>query len=187
MSIVEIIILAIGLSMDAVAVSISNAICINKISIKQTLSIALSFAIFQGLMPLIGFWGTALFSTYIIRFDHWIALILLLIIGGKMFFESINSGSNNECSTFSLTFKLLMLQAIATSIDALAVGISLSALSVNILYAISIISIITFIMCITAVSIAKRFGNLLGKRAETLGGLILIFIGCKIFIDHMFF
>lgn len=187
MAITELILLAIGLSMDASAVSISNSLCINKISIKHILQMALMFALFQGIMPLIGYFAANNFESVINRFDHWIAFGLLSIIGGKMLHEAIKAEIEQECSLFALTFRLLFVQAIATSIDALAVGVSLSALNVNIFYSIAIISAITFICCTIAILVAKRFGNLLGKRAGIAGGIILIAIGLKIFIEHMFF
>lgn len=187
MAITELILLAIGLSMDACAVSISNSLCIKKISVKHVLQMAFIFALFQGIMPLIGYYAASAFSDVINQFDHWIAFILLTIIGGKMLHEAITEEINQDCSLFSLTFKILLVQAIATSIDALAVGVSLSALNVDIFYAISIISIITFVCCTLAILIAKRFGNLLGKRAGVVGGILLIAIGLKIFIEHMFF
>ncbi len=187
MAITEIILLALGLSMDAAAVSISNSICINKIKLKHILKMALMFAAFQGIMPLIGFFAANNFEAVISRFDHWIAFILLAIIGGKMLHEAITADVEQECSLFKLTYRLLFVQAVATSIDALAVGISLSALNVNIFYSITIISIVTFICCAIAILVAKRFGNMLGKRAGIAGGLILISIGVKIFIEHMLF
>lgn len=187
MGISELILLAVGLSMDAAAVSISNALCIKKISIKHVLQMALMFALFQGIMPLIGYFAANAFADVINQFDHWIAFILLGTIGGKMLHESITEENKLECDLFSMTFKLLFIQAIATSIDALAVGVSLAALSVNIYYSISIISIVTFIICTIAILVAKRFGNLLGKRAGVVGGIILIAIGLKIFVEHMFF
>ncbi len=190
MSFIDIILLAIGLSMDAVAVSISNAICMNFSSCRKSyidiFKIAFAFGIFQGIMPLIGYFATSSFEKYITPYDHWIALILLAIIGGKMISEAINSEDKTDCSIFSLTTKLLLVQAVATSIDALAVGISLSALNVNIFSAVAIISSTTFILCLIAILVAKRFGALLGKRAGLVGGVILILIGLKIFIDHLF-
>jgi len=186
MAITELILLAIGLSMDAAAVSISNSLCIKKINIKHILKIALMFALFQGIMPIIGYYAASVFADVINQFDHWIAFILLTIIGGKMLYEAIHAETMADCDLFSLTFKLLLVQAIATSIDALAVGVSFSALNVNIFYAISIISVITFISCTIAIMVAKRFGNLLGKRADIVGGILLISIGLKIFIEHMF-
>lgn len=186
MSFWEIVFLGFGLSADAAAVSISNTLCIKKVRPKHALSMALSFGIFQGIMPLIGYYAASSFSYYIKSCDHWIAFILLGIIGGKMLYESITDDGKQDCSVFSLSFKLLMVQAIATSIDALAVGISLSVLSVNILSSVAIISLVTFFCCLIAVMVAKRFGTLLGKQAGIVGGLILILIGVKIFVEHMF-
>jgi putative Mn2+ efflux pump MntP len=187
MAITELILLAIGLSMDAAAVSISNSLCIRKINLKNILQMAIMFALFQGIMPLIGYYAASYFADIINQFDHWIAFILLTVIGGKMIYEAVTAGEAQDCSLFSLTFKLLFVQAIATSIDALAVGVSFSALSVDIIFAISIISTVTFISCTIAILVAKRFGNLLGKRADIVGGIILIAIGLKIFIEHIFF
>lgn len=187
MSLWEIIFLAVGLSADAAAVSISNTLCLGKATPRHALSMALSFGIFQGIMPLIGYYAATSFSYYIKSCDHWIAFILLAIIGGKMLYESIKDDEEQECSVFALSFKLLMVQAIATSIDALAVGISFSVLDVNIFSAVAIISLVTFLCSLLAVAVAKRFGTLLGKRAGIVGGLILIFIGVKIFVEHMFF
>lgn len=186
MAITELILLAIGLSMDASAVSISNSICINKITLKHILQMALTFSVFQGIMPLIGYFAANNFSEIISRFDHWIAFILLSIIGGKMLHESIKAKDKEDCSIFKLTLKLVFLQAIATSIDALAIGVSLSALKVNIYYSVTIISIVTLVLCTVAILISKKFGNHLGKRAGLVGGLILVAIGLKIFIEHMF-
>ncbi len=187
MGTLELILLAVGLSMDAAAVSISNSLCIKKITVKNILQMAVMFALFQAIMPLIGYFAANAFADVIKQFDHWIALILLSIIGGKMLHEAITAENKQDCDLISMTLKLLLVQAVATSVDALAVGVSLSALNVNIYYSISCIGVITFICCITAVLIAKRFGNLLGKRAGVVGGLILIAIGVKIFLEHMFF
>ncbi len=187
MAITELILLAIGLSMDAAAVSISNSLCINKIKLKHMLKMALIFAVFQGIMPLIGYFAANRFNTVITRFDHWIAFILLSIIGGKMLHEAVKADVKLDCDLFALTVKMLLVQAVATSIDALAIGVSLSALNVNIYYSIIIISAVTFVCCSIAVLIAKRFGGLLGKRAGIAGGIILIAIGMKIFVEHMFF
>lgn len=181
----EIILLGIGLSMDAAAVSISNALCMKAIQLKKLLMVCISFAVFQGIMPLIGYFAASAFSVYISTFDHWIALILLVFIGGKMLYEALTEKDELKC--FTLTVKMLLLQSVATSIDALAVGVSFSALDVNIVYAVSVIAVTTFLCCAVAMVIAQRFGTLLGKRAEIVGGIILIGIGIKIFIEHMFF
>lgn len=107
--------------------------------------ICISFAVFQGIMPLIGYFAASAFSVYISTFDHWIALILLVFIGGKMLYEALTEKEEVKC--FTLTFKILLLQSVATSIDALAVGVSFSALDVNIVYAVSVIAVTTFLCC----------------------------------------
>ncbi len=189
MGIVEIILIGIGLSMDAVAVSASNGMCYfpKRLKVRNALVIALAFGVFQGIMPLIGFYAGSFFSETFSRFDHWIALVLLCIIGGKMVFEAVK-GDDDSCEVEkNFTLKLLVIQAIATSVDALAVGVSFAAVSMNIWIAISIIAATTFLLSFGAVYIGKRFGTLLNKKAEILGGLILIGIGLKIFIEHSFF
>lgn len=186
MGILDIIFLGIGLSMDASAVSISNALCLRDVKKRKLLLICFSFAFFQALMPLIGYYAASLFSEYITAIDHWIALVLLAIIGGKMAYEGFTHKEDPEVC-FVLTLKMLLLQSLATSIDALAVGVSLSALDVNIFYAVAIIAVTTFLCCLLAMAVAGVFGKKLGNRAEIVGGFILIAIGVKIFVEHMFF
>lgn len=184
MGIIEIIFLGIALSMDAFAVSVSNGMCIRQMSFKKSFYIAFAFGFFQALMPILGFFGAGLFYNQIKLLDHWIALILLGYLGGKMIFEALKHDKEQECSIIKLTFKILIVQSIATSIDALAVGISLSAVDANIWISALIIGISTFVICLPAVFIGKKFGDLLNKKAEFLGGLILIIIGVKIFLEH---
>lgn len=185
MNILEIILIGLGLSMDACAVSTTNGMCYKQIRLKHTLFIALAFSLFQGLMPLIGYYAGSVFSSQIAIIDHWIALILLLIIGGKMIRDGLRH--DNSCPVKPFTFKLLILQAIATSIDALAVGISFAAMNVNIVFAVSIIAAITFCLSIIAVRLGKKVGDKLNSKAEIFGGTILVLIGLKIFIEHTFF
>jgi putative Mn2+ efflux pump MntP len=187
MSLWEIILVAVGLSMDAAAVSISNALCLKKLTVRDILLMSGSFALFQYLMPLIGYFGASLFQNYIMKYDHWIALLLLLFIGGKMIYETLrNRGEGVACEVnFKLTIKLVTFQAIATSIDALAVGISFSALDTNIYTSTLIIMATTFLICLLAILIAHKVGEKLTDKAELIGGLILVGIGLKIFIEHM--
>ena len=154
MSIWEIILIGAGLSMDAAAVSVSNTLCLKKITLKHILMMCLSFGLFQCLMPIIGYFGASLFQDYIKMYDHWIALVLLLFIGGKMVIETFrHKDEDDTCETgFRLTLKLIAVQAVATSIDALAIGISFSALNVNIFIAVSIIAAITFACSMIAVA-----------------------------------
>jgi putative Mn2+ efflux pump MntP len=178
---------SLGLSMDACAVSISNGMCYGNIQKKQILSTAFAFGFFQAFMPVLGFFIGSAFSDAIYNLDHWIALILLGVIGGKMIIEAIKELKYPEaCLTSSknLTSKTLLLQAIATSIDALAVGVGFAVMKVNVLNAALSIGIITFINSIIGCHLGKKFGELFKQKAEILGGLILIGIGIKIFIEH---
>lgn len=187
MGFIELTIISLGLAMDAFAVSITNGLSIKKITKAQVISIAVIFGAAQGLMPLIGWLAGQTFSTYVNAFDHWIALIILGIIGGKMVIEGYKSLKNpheeTEANTF--TFKLIGIQAIATSIDALTVGVTFALIDVNIVYAASLIAIITCVCCIFGGFIGRRFGTLFKEKAEIFGGVILILMGLKIFLQHM--
>ncbi|EJO5347859.1 manganese efflux pump [Clostridium botulinum] len=190
MDLTSIILISIGLAMDAFAVSITNGAMISKVTVLEAGRIGLFFGIFQALMPLLG-WSVGIkFQSYIEALDHWIALILLSIIGGKMIYDSVKGNQDEIACDYAgeekkcLTNKTLILLAIATSIDALAVGVSFAFLKVSIISTIIVIGIITFIICFVGVMIGKNCGELLKKRAEILGGIVLILIGVKIFIEH---
>ncbi len=183
MGFVELFLIGIGLSMDAFAVSICKGLKMQKLNLKQTALIALFFGGFQAIMPLIGWLLGANFKDYIVDFDHWIAFVLLAFIGGKMVYESFKNEEDDECDKFDI--KELFLLAIATSIDALAVGITFAFLHVNILSAITIIGITTFILAAVGVFIGHKFGAVYKSKAELAGGLILIFIGLKILLEHL--
>lgn len=189
MNTVALILTAVGLSMDAFAVSVSNAMCYAGLSKKQMFASSVAFGVFQGLMPALGFLFGALLGGFIQAIDHWLALILLGIIGGKMLVEGIRAlraGANCPVELPVYSFKTMLLQAVATSIDALAVGISFAALSVNILFASSVIALITFGVCLVGGALGRRFGILLGDWAQIFGGVILVAIGLRIFMEHMF-
>lgn len=178
---------SIGLSMDACAVSISNGMCYGNIKKKQILSTAAAFGLFQAFMPVLGYMVGSTFSETISFLDHWIALILLGFIGGKMIIEALKELKYPEaCLNVekNLTFKTLMLQAVATSIDALAVGIGFAVIKVNILNAALSIGTITFINSIIGSNLGKKFGEMFKQKAEILGGAILVSIGLKIFLEH---
>ena len=178
---------SIGLSMDACAVSISNGMCFGNIQKKQILSTALAFGFFQALMPILGYIVGSAFSSQITFLDHWIALILLGFIGGKMIKEAIEEMKYPEaCLTSAkyLTNKILFVQAVATSIDALAVGIGFAVMKVDIISAALFIGIITFITSVIGSNLGKKFGQMFKQKAEILGGAILVFIGIKIFLEH---
>lgn len=185
MSNIELFLIAIGLSMDAFAVAVGYGLSVDKISIKNSLIVGLYFGIAQGVMPLIGFALGYNFSKYIVPVDHWIAFILLSIIGGKMIKESFDKEESPEGTEVSLKFKNMIVMAIATSIDALAVGISFAFLSVNIAAAASFIGIVTLILSMIGVKIGNVFGLKYKSVAEFIGGAVIIFIGLKILLEHL--
>ncbi len=193
MGIIELLLIAVGLSMDAFAVSIGNGLAMKKLNVKVALATAFSFGLFQALMPTLGYFLGTAFESVIRRFDHYIALIFLGFIGGKMIFDGIKElhakkKGEEPPAEFKLTLPALLIQAIATSIDALIVGVSFAALpDVNIWTAVSLIGLTTFVISLAGVFFGKKFGQLLGSRAEILGGVILVAIGLKVFIEHTFF
>ncbi len=194
MSIIELFLIAVGLSMDAFAVSIGNGLSMKKSQPKAALAIAFSFGLFQALMPTLGYFLGTAFEQVIREFDHYIALVFLGFIGGKMIFDGIKElrarkkGEEAEEKGFKLSFGTLMIQAVATSIDALIIGVSFAALpDVNIWAAVVLIGITTFAISLVGVFFGKKFGQLLGSKAEVFGGIVLVAIGVKVFVEHMFF
>lgn len=184
MSIIELILLAAGLSMDAFAVSICKGLAMEKISFKKMGTVGLWFGGFQAIMPLTGYFLGSSFEKYITGFDHWIAFVLLAIIGANMIKESLSK--EEEKQNDSLDFKTMLLLAIATSIDALAVGITFALLpDVNIVAAISFIGMFTFLTSAFGVKIGNVFGIKYKSKAEFAGGFILIVIGLKILLEHL--
>ena len=180
MSVFDIFIIGVGLSMDAFAVAATDGI-VSKPNLKKALLIAFAFGLFQAAMPLIGFFAGSLFGEIVEKYDHWIALVLLTIIGGKMiadFFEK-----DEEKTTHSLTLKTLLMQAVATSIDALAVGVSFAGLTFNVFVAVGIIGITTFALSLIAIYLGETCGKFLADKATLVGGIILVAIGLKIFIE----
>ena len=187
MGIAELIILALGLAMDAFAVSVCKGLSVEKVRVKHMLIAGLWFGLFQAVMPLAGYFLGTTFAGYIETFDHWIAFILLGFIGVKMLTDAFSKDEKKE-SDGSFGFKVMLLMAVATSIDALAVGITFALLpSVNIWLAISIIGVITFALAACGVKIGSVFGDKFKSKAEFTGGLILIAIAIKILIEHLFF
>ena len=186
MGLLEIILTGIGLSMDALAVSICKGLCMKKFRSSTACLIALFFGFFQALMPLAGWLLGISFQKYIESFDHWIAFVLLGIIGGKMIYESFEDNKEEKCDC-GIKIKELTVLAVATSIDALAVGIAMACLKdgVNIFSAITIIGIITFIICFCGVFIGFKFGSRFEKNAGFAGGTILVLIGTKILLEHL--
>lgn len=183
MGIANLILLSIGLGMDACAVSICKGLKMKTIDCRYTVLIALFFGGFQGMMPLIGWALGKQFAKYIENVDHWIAFVLLLIIGIKMISEAFQK--EQDSCPISYDIKELFILAVATSIDALAVGVSFAFLKTNILLAVSLIGVITFILSLLGVAVGNRFGIRYKSKAELLGGVILIAIGVKILMEHI--
>ena len=183
----QIIIIAIGLAADAFAVSVSSGAIIEKLHLRHALSIALFFGFFQGLMPWIG-WKIGILASDLIRsVDHWLAFIILCFIGGKMIYESRKLKDEIERTINPLNIYVLFTLAIATSIDALAVGITFSFLNVSIVEPVIIIGLITFVFSLAGTYIGEFFGHIFEDKIEFAGGLILIGIGTKILIEHTLF
>ena len=183
MSLIEIFLIGIGLAMDAFAVAVCKGLSMKKLDFKKTIIIALYFGLFQALMSLIGFYLGATFESLVTSIDHWIAFGLLGFIGGNMIRESFNGESDN-CND-NVDFKTMIVLAIATSIDALAIGITFAFLQTNISLAVLIIGVVTFALSLLGVKIGNKFGDKYESKAEVMGGLILVIIGVKILLEHL--
>lgn len=183
MGIIEILLLGVGLSMDAFAVSICKGLSVSKLKVRHALIVGLYFGGFQALMPLIGYLLGSQFQSLITSIDHWIAFVLLLLIGGNMIREAV--AEDDEETNDSFAFRVMLPLAVATSIDALAVGITFAFLSVNIYLAILLIGCTTFVISAAGVKIGNVFGTRYKKKAEILGGIILILLGIKILLEHL--
>jgi len=184
MSIVTILFIAFGLSMDAFAISITSGLIIKRLKITHALRIAFSFGLSQAIMPIIGWLAGITLKNFIAGTDHWIAFGLLSFIGCKMIYESTKM-NKNEKEFDPLNIYVLLLLSIATSIDALAVGLSLSLLKIVIITPALIIGIVTFLLCLIGVYIGDKFGHFFERKIEVIGGLVLIGIGIKILIQHL--
>ena len=188
MGYIEIFFIAVSLAMDAFAVSVSNGLMLPKIQIKHAIIFGLFFGVFQFIMPLIGWACGSRFSQYIVNVDHWVAFVLLSLIGGKMVYETFKDDENNVRDEKNImSFSNLTILAIATSIDALAVGVTFALVKVNVLSASVIIGIVAFILSFVGVMLGKKIGSVFQTYAERIGGLVLIGIGIKILIEHLFF
>ncbi len=186
--------IAVGLSMDAFAVSVTNGAVTKKVNFPFALRMAACFGLFQAFMPFVGWLVGTAGAGFISNIDHWIALVLLAIIGGQMVRESFSHDEEDSLpgTKEAISLKMLLAMAVATSIDALATGIILpSAVGADsvtlMLVSVGIIGLITFVLCTAGVFIGKKFGSLLSSKAELAGGIVLIAIGLKIFLDHMVF
>lgn len=188
MGLLELFLIGIGLSMDAFAAAVCRGLAMHKLNWKHTFIIAAYFGGFQALMPFLGWELGSTFAKYIRNIDHWIAFFLLALIGGNMIREAIVEGE--ECTggcNFEnrLDHKQLLLMAIATSIDALAIGVTFAFLNVSIIPAISLIGMTTFVLSMAGVIVGSFFGSRFKKQAEITGGIILILLGVKILIEHL--
>ena len=185
MGLTELFILAVGLSMDAFAVAVCKGLAMPKCTFKKAAIVGLWFGGFQALMPAIGYILGAQFQEAIASIDHWIAFVLLALIGGNMIHEALDN--DEEEADASLDVKPMFLLAVATSIDALAIGITFAFLKVNIIPAVCFIGIVTFIISFAGVKIGNVFGARYKNKAEIVGGVILILLGLKILLEHLGF
>lgn len=186
MNLMLIVFTGIGLAMDASAVSIAKGMCLKKAeTVKYAFLFALVFGFFQAFMPFVGYLCGASFAASIKSIDHWVAFILLSWIGGSMIKSSLEP--KQDACDITITFKSIVLLGIATSIDALAIGVGFAFLDVNIFYASAVIGIITFGLSLFCVFMGKKLGSIFQKYAEIFGGTILIALGIKILIEHLFF
>jgi len=177
--------IALGLAMDAFAVALSGGFSAGKVTKRQTLRLAFHFGLFQFLMPILG-WAAGLTVQNLIQaYDHWVAFALLAGIGGKMVYESFRQEKNEGRKPDITRGASLVLLSLATSIDALAVGLSLSLLRVRILYPSTVIGVVCFALTALGFAFGSRLGRLLGRRMELLGGMVLIGIGVRILIEHL--
>jgi putative Mn2+ efflux pump MntP len=179
----ELLLIAIGLSFDTFAVSVSTGLTISQIKFWQAIRIAIVLAVFQVLMPFFGWLGGTQVERYIRNYDHWIAFGLLSILGIKMIVETFKNAEEKKFNPLLLS--VLIVMAIATSIDALVVGISFAILNTNIYFAISVIGAVTFLVAMIGMLLGKNVNGKFGKKAQIIGGLILIGIGLKILLSHL--
>lgn len=175
--------IALGLAMDSFSVAIANGLATKTFITTKALKISAFFGFFQAIMPLIGWYAGVYILELISGFDHWVAFFLLTVVGLRMIYESIRKESDKFVS--SLSIKMLLMLSIATSIDALAVGLSLSLLKVSVIIPAIVTGVVTFSLSFFGVYLGSRFGRILKNRVEFLGGLILVAIGVKILLEHL--
>ncbi|MBO5006654.1 MAG: manganese efflux pump [Clostridia bacterium] len=184
MSLLELFIIAVGLSMDAFAVAVCKGLSVKSLKPKHMIIVGLYFGAFQGLMPLAGYFLGKQFESYITKFDHWIAFVLLALIGANMIREALSGEAEKCCCSFGV--KAMVPMAVATSIDALAVGVTFGFMpDVRIAPAVMFIGVITFTLSAIGVKIGNVFGAKFKSKAELAGGIILILMGTKILLEHL--
>lgn len=182
MGLFEICFIGVGLAMDAFAVAICKGLSMRKFDKEKAFIISIYFGVFQALMPLIGYILGIRFQNFVVDIDHWIAFILLAVLGGKMIKESFGGVEKNNDR---IDYKTMLVLSIATSIDALAVGITFAFFKINIIFSIFIIGTVTFCLTFLGVIIGNKFGDKFQNKAELMGGVILILIGTKILLEHL--
>lgn len=184
MGFLELFLIAVGLSMDAFAVAICKGLSVRKLKFSHMLITGAYFGVFQAVMPLIGYYLGQTFESYITSFDHWMAFVLLSLIGANMIRESFSKEEEEQNASFS--FKTMLPLAVATSIDALAVGVTFGLMQgVNIFSAVGLIGVTTFVLSFVGVKIGNVFGSKYKSKAELVGGIILILMGIKILLEHL--
>lgn len=183
MSFLTIFVIAVGLAMDAFAVSIASGTAYRQLKVRHALRIALFFGGFQALMPLIGALAGLSIKNYIVEYDHWIAFVILSAIGVKMIYESFKI-TQTEKSNNPTDILVLLALSVATSIDALAIGVTLSLVAASIIKAVLLIGLVTFALSYAGVMIGKKFGHIFESKIEAVGGLVLIILGVKILLEH---
>lgn len=184
MGIVSLLFLAAALAMDAFSVSVTDGLVVPGFKITDALKVGLFFGVFQFIMPCIGNFLASFAAAYIEKFDHWIAFGLLAFLGIRMIVEALKN--EEEIPKNPLKFTTLFLMAIATSIDALAAGVSLAAVSAPIIFSSAVIGIVAFVFSFAGMFIGRKFGDILGSKAEIIGGIVLILIGTKTLLEHLF-
>lgn len=184
MSFLELFLIAVGVSMDAFSVSVCKGLTTKRFSLKMALTCGLWFGAFQALMPVVGYFLGSQFAYYVESVDHWIAFGLLFLIGANMIREAV-AGKEDSKQTNALDFKTMLLLAVATSIDALAVGVSFACIQVKLWSSVVVIGLTTFVFSVLGVKIGNVFGSKYEKSAGIIGGIILILIGLKILLEHL--
>ena len=189
MGLAELLMIGVGLSMDAFAVAVCKGLGMSRVNWRHAFVIALFFGGFQALMPLVGWALGTQFAALITPVDHWIAFVLLAVIGGKMLVDAVrgddDDGTESAANADTLDVKELVMLAVATSIDALAVGITFAFLGVDIVGAVAVVGVTTFVLSFAGVAVGNQFGARFEKPASIVGGMVLILIGLKILLEHL--
>ena len=185
MTFLPLLLIALGVSADAFAVALTKGLHMRRFNLRHAVIIAFTFGLFQAVMPLVGWLLGTQFARYITEFDHWVAFGLLLLVGGKMLWEAFSAHEDTERDFDRLDVRQLIVLAVATSIDALAVGITFAFVEVSIGWAVALIGVTTAVLAFVGVVVGRRVGARFGKPAEIVGGVVLILIGTRILLQHL--